>query len=150
MAGGAEADVARAAAVLAPLAASVVRCGPVGAGQAAKACNQLVVACAIEAVGEALALARSAGCDPAAVREALLGGYAASRVLELHGERMLRGDFAPGGRAETHLKDLRIARALADEGGVTLPALGLMLERFAALVDAGGGALDHSAVVTLL
>lgn len=150
MAGGSEADVDRARAVLAPLAAQVVRCGDVGAGQVAKACNQLVVAATLEVVAEALVLGRAAGCDPAAVRQALLGGYAGSRILELHGARMLAADFEPGGRVHSQLKDLEIGHALAEEHGVPARALELARDRFARLVAEGDGDLDHSAVVTLL
>ncbi len=150
MAGGEEPALSRAEAVLAPFTGRFVRCGGPGAGQVAKACNQLVVAASIEVVAEALVLARAAGVDPASVRQALLGGYAASRVLELHGGRMLAGDFVPGGKARLQLKDIGIVRSLADALGLPLTAFDAAAARFDALVAGGHGDLDQTAVVTVL
>jgi 2-hydroxy-3-oxopropionate reductase len=150
MVGGDGADLAAAWPVLSALGALVVHCGPVGAGQVAKAANQLVVAVTIEAVAEALVLARAAGADPGKVRQALLGGFAASRVLELHGQRMLEGDIVPGGLARLQLKDLQIVSSLADAAGLELPELSVALERFSRLVEREGmGDSDHSAVALL-
>lgn len=150
MVGGEDEDLTAARPVLEAFSARVVHCGPVGAGQVAKAANQLVVAVTIEAVAEALVLARSAGADPARVREALLGGFAASRVLELHGRRMLEGDYVPGGLARLQLKDLRIVSDMAAEAGLGLPELAVALDRFARLVaDEGLGEADHSALALL-
>jgi 2-hydroxy-3-oxopropionate reductase len=149
MVGGDADHVARIAARLAPIAGRVVHCGPSGAGQVTKAANQLVVAVTVEAVAEALTLAARSGVDPATAREALLGGYAASRVLELQGGRMIAGDFTPGGTIALLAKDVGIIRSLASEGGVPVPAL----EAAAGQVDRLASThpdLDHSAVVTLL
>ncbi len=149
MVGGGEADVARARPVLDVLGAKVVHIGEVGAGQVAKAANQLVVGATIEAVAEALALATAAGVDPAKVREALLGGFAASRILEVHGQRMLDRSFSPGFRARLHLKDAGIARRSAAAYGVPTPALEAALAGFQQLVDTDRGDLDHSALFLL-
>ncbi len=150
MAGGHRADLDRAEALCAAFAGKFVRCGGPGAGQVAKACNQLVVAATIEIVAEALVLARAAGVEPALVREALLGGFAASRILDLHGERMLQRDFAPGGKARLQLKDIEIIRVTARQVGLSLPAFEAAAAQFERLVEAGDGELDHSAVVTVL
>jgi 2-hydroxy-3-oxopropionate reductase len=150
MVGGDPEALGRALPVLEAVGRTIVHIGPAGAGQIAKACNQLVVAATIEAVAEAHVLARSAGVDPARVFAALAGGLAASRVLELNGDRMLRGEYQPGGRSRLHLKDLRIARAIAAAASIDLPELDLVTERFERLVASGGAELDHSALLTLL
>ena len=149
MVGGSERDVARAMPVLRALGKTIVHVGDVGAGQVAKAANQLVVGVTIEAVAEALALAEAAGVDAAKVREALLGGFAASKILEVHGQRMLDETFQPGFRARLHLKDAGIVQAMAGELGVGVPALDVVRERLGELVDTGRGDLDHSALVVL-
>ncbi len=150
MAGGDDDALDRAAALCAAFAGRFVRCGTSGAGSVAKACNQLVVAATIEIVAEALVLAKAAGVDPALVRDALLGGFAASRILELHGARMLAGDYVPGGKARLQLKDIDIIRSLAGAVGVPLDAFSAAALRFERLVADGGGELDHSAVAMLL
>jgi 2-hydroxy-3-oxopropionate reductase len=147
MAGGDAADLDRARPVLEVLGAKITHVGGPGAGQIAKAANQLVVALNIQAVAEALSLARSAGVDPAVVREALLGGFADSRVLQEHGERMLARDFEPGGALRLHLKDLRIALELAEQHGAALPAGEQVARAVEALVEASHGDLDHSALL---
>ncbi|MDA8202468.1 MAG: NAD(P)-binding domain-containing protein [Chloroflexi bacterium] len=149
MAGGSEADVRRAQPLFDVLGSRTVHVGEVGAGQIAKAANQIVVGVTIEAVAEALALAAAAGVDPAKVRQALLGGFAASRVLEVHGQRMLDGAFSPGFRARLHLKDARIASSVAGQLGLSAPALRIVEEELARLVADGQGDLDHSALYTL-
>lgn len=122
-----------------------------GAGQTAKACNQILVAQTLAAVGEALILARANGVDPARVREALLGGFAYSKVLESHGQRMLTGDYTPGFKAALHQKDLRIALENAATCGVALPGSALAAQYLNALVaEDTGGALDSAALVTRL
>lgn len=146
MTGGGESDLAAADGVLRAIGGSVTPCGGPGAGQVAKACNQLVVTANIATVAEALVTASALGADPAAVREALLGGYAGSRVLEAHGERMLRRDFEPGGAARTHLKDIGIIRQLTD-GVVDNAVFDAAARLFQELVDSGGAELDHSAAV---
>lgn len=128
----------------------VVHIGPSGAGQLCKACNQIVVAVTLQAVGEALVLAEQSGIDPARVREALLGGFASSRVLEVHGQRMLSGEFTPGFRVALHHKDLYLALGAGRAAGVPLPATALVHELLGALVASGRGDLDHSALALLL
>lgn len=121
--------------------------GPSGAGQVAKTVNQLIVGVTIGAVAEALVLAEAAGADPAAVHEALLGGFADSRILREHGERMLRGDFTPGARVATQLKDLRTVAGLAREVGVALPLAERVTELFTSLHEHEGADLDHAALI---
>jgi 2-hydroxy-3-oxopropionate reductase len=150
MVGGAEAAFERALPIFNALGRTVVHVGGPGSGQAAKACNQLVVAVTIEAVAEALALAAAFGADPAKVREAMRGGFAASRVLEEHGARMLARDWKPGAAIKLHLKDRDNVYAAARAAGLDLPAARLVFERIEAFVAAGGGELDQSALYTLL
>lgn len=124
--------------------------GPAGSGQLAKLANQLIVASNICAVAEALLLAERGGADPTKVREALLGGFADSTVLRQHGERMVRGDFAPGGPAKYQVKDTSTALRLARSLGLNLP-IALAVDRlFQSLVDHGGADLDHSAAIVEL
>ena len=129
---------------------NIVLVGPNGAGQIAKVANQLVVGLTIEAVAEALALAEAAGVDPAKVRAVLLGGFAQSKILDLHGQRMLDHNFQPGFKARLHQKDMRIVTQTAREAGIDAPAAQLALDRFTKLVDGGGGEKDHSALFTLV
>jgi 2-hydroxy-3-oxopropionate reductase len=150
MAGGSHDDVARAMPLFRAMARTIVRIGDTGAGQVAKACNQLIVGSTIQAVAEALALAERAGVDPRTVREALLGGFAGSKVLEIHGRRMIGRSFAPGFRAGLHLKDAGIVGRTADELGSPVPAFSVVVDALARLVEAGGGDLDHSALFTLV
>ena len=124
--------------------------GSNGDGQTAKVANQIIVALNIEAVAEALLFASKAGADPAKVRQALLGGFAASRILEVHGERMLKRTFAPGFRIELHAKDLAIALAGARALNVSLPNTAHCQEMFNASFAAGEGGLDDSALVKVL
>ena len=112
--------------------------------------NQIIVALTIEAVSEALVFASRAGADPARVREALLGGFASSRVLEVHGERMIKRNFAPGFRVELHQKDLNLALENARLLGVSLPATALARSLFSACEAHGGGREDHSSMVRAL
>jgi 2-hydroxy-3-oxopropionate reductase len=149
MAGGSEAAFDRALPVLRALGSNVTYVGPAGAGQTAKACNQLIVAVTIEAVAEAFALARALGVDPARVREAIAGGFAASRVLEVHGKRMVDGNFAPGGKIKYIAKDRTISLGAAAAAGLDLPAATAAFDRAAAVIDRGNGDLDQSAVYTL-
>lgn len=129
---------------------NIVHIGDHGAGQMAKACNQIVVALTIQAVGEALALAAKAGVDPARVRQALLGGFAQSRILEQHGQRMLDRNFQPGFRVRLHQKDLNIALSSGKTLGVPLPATAIVQEAFTALRALDRSDWDHSALVTLI
>lgn len=150
MVGGPEEAFERALPLLRVLGENVTRVGGAGAGQVAKACNQLIVASTIQAVAEALVLAAKARVDPAVVREALLGGFAGSRILKVHGKRMLEGDFTPGFRAALHRKDARIITEVAEELGSPVPSFDVVAAALQALVDAGRGELDHAALVTLL
>ncbi len=120
--------------------------GDAGAGQVAKACNQVVVALTIDAVAEALVLARKAGVDPARVRQALMGGFAQSRILEVHGQRMLDRNFNPGFRVRFHIKDLNIALSTGREYGASLPGTALAMEILKALAATGHGNDDHSSI----
>ncbi len=149
MAGGSAAAIERARPIFDVLGRSFTHVGEVGAGQVAKAANQVIVGLTIGAVAEALALVRSAGVDPAKVREALLGGFAASRILELHGQRMIDDDFKPGGKVTTQHKDLAQALELASAAGLDLPATRLNMSMYQQLIDAGQGGLDHSALYRL-
>jgi 2-hydroxy-3-oxopropionate reductase len=121
-----------------------------GSGQVCKVCNQIAIGGALAGVSEAFAVARKAGVDPARVREALMGGFAASRVLEVHGERMLKGNYAPGFRARLYQKDLRLANETAAASGVAIPATAVVTQLLNALVAAGGADLDYSALGTVL
>lgn len=149
MAGGTAEAVARAMPVLQVLGARVTHVGDSGAGQIAKAANQVIVGLTIAAVSEALALAGRAGADVARVREALAGGFASSRILEVHGERMQKSEFEPGGRCTTQRKDLAQALDLADQLGLELPVTDLCRALYDRVIDEGGGDLDHSALYTL-
>jgi 2-hydroxy-3-oxopropionate reductase len=121
-----------------------------GDGQTAKVANQIIVALNIEAVAEALLFAAKAGADPARVRQALMGGFAASRILEVHGERMVKRTFNPGFRIELHQKDLNLALSSARALGVSLPNTATAQELFNACAAHGGKGWDHSAMVRAL
>ena len=129
---------------------NIVHVGPSGDGQTCKVANQIVVALTIEAVGEALLLASKAGADPSKVRDALMGGFAGSRILELHGERMIERSFEPGFRIRLHQKDLNLALEAARELGVSLPNTATAQELFNAVKAQKGDDLDHSAMVMAL
>jgi 2-hydroxy-3-oxopropionate reductase len=118
-----------------------------GDGQTCKVANQIIVALNIQAVSEALVFAARAGADPAKVRAAIMGGFAASRVLELHAERMLSGSFNPGFRVRLHQKDLNLALSAARELGVSLPNTAIAQQMFTSCAAHGGADLDHSALV---
>jgi 2-hydroxy-3-oxopropionate reductase len=149
MAGGSEAAFERAKPIFEALGKNIVHVGPSGAGQVTKACNQIVVGVTLEAVAEALALADASGVDPAKVRAALLGGFAQSKVLEVHGQRMIDRNFVPGFKAKLHRKDMNIAAEAGDERALDLVAAKLVRERFDELLAKGEGELDHSALRTL-
>ena len=150
MAGGSDAGFARALPLFEIMGGNITHVGPVGAGQVCKVANQMIVALNIAAVGEALIFASKAGADPARVREALLGGFASSRVLEVHGERMLGRSFAPGFRIDLHHKDLSLALEGAAELGLILPQTAFARELLEAAQAEGEGGLDHSAMVRQL
>nr|WP_237248725.1 2-hydroxy-3-oxopropionate reductase [Sideroxyarcus emersonii] len=129
---------------------NIVHIGDNGAGQVAKACNQIVVAVTIEAVAEALTFARRNGADPAKVREALMGGFAGSKIMEVHGKRMLDNDFKPGFKVGLHQKDMRIVMETAHQLGVALPAAALVTQHLNALMGTGDTNLDSAAVVKVI
>ena len=131
------------------LGSNIVHIGDNGAGQITKACNQTVIAQTISAIGEAFILARAAGVDPVRVREALLGGFAGSKVLDSHGGRMLEHDFRPGFKSRLHQKDMRIVLETAHELGIALPGAALASQLINALVGSGGGEDDSCAILRL-
>ena len=124
--------------------------GGVGAGQTAKVANQMIVAMTIEAVGEALLFASKAGADPARVRQALMGGFASSKILEVHGDRMVKRAFDPGFRIALHQKDLNLALTAARQLGLSLPNTATCQELFNACAARGGSVWDHSAMIKAL
>lgn len=150
MVGASESAFARAKPIFEALGQNITHVGDIGAGQVAKAANQIIVGLTIGAVAEALTLAKRAGVDPAKVREAFAGGFAASRILEVHGKRMIDETFEPGGKATTQRKDIAQALDLARELGVDLPATTLNRELYDRLIERGDGDLDHSALIKVL
>jgi 2-hydroxy-3-oxopropionate reductase len=152
MVGGDEAAFARVRPIFEAMgnAERIVHIGPSGAGQICKVCNQIAIGGALAGVSEAFALARKAGVDAARVRQALLGGFAASRVLEVHGERMLTGNYKPGFRTKLYQKDLRLANEAASANGVAMPATAVLTQLVNALVANGGADLDYAAVGTVI
>jgi len=150
MVGGPEAAFARAKPLFELMGRNITLVGGNGDGQTTKVANQIIVALTIEAVGEALLFASKAGADPARVRQALMGGFASSRILEVHGERMIKRNFAPGFRIELHQKDLNLALNGARALGVSLPNTATCQELFNAAKAQGGAAWDHSAMVRVL
>lgn len=145
MAGGTEEAFQRAQPILQVVGKRVTHLGPSGAGQVTKLANQLIVAQTIDAVAQALRLAELAGLDSALVRKALLGGFAESRILDLHGDRMVRRDFAPGGRSTLQLKDVRLICELAESLGFKSSTLDNSLAQWEKFVhEKGLGDLDHS------
>jgi 2-hydroxy-3-oxopropionate reductase len=146
MAGGSEGDFERAALIFAAMGRAT-RVGPAGSGQLAKLCNQIVVSVTMAAVGEALLLASAGGADPAAVRQALAGGFADSKILQIHGGHMLERSFVPGGPAWTIRKDGRTILAAASEFGVTLPLAERAAQLFEQLCAHGGEKYDSAAVL---
>ncbi|HEY9906060.1 MAG TPA: 2-hydroxy-3-oxopropionate reductase [Thermosynechococcaceae cyanobacterium] len=149
MVGGDEAAFQRALPILQVLGKNIVHIGTAGAGQVTKACNQIVVALTVQAVAEALTLAKKSGVDGAKVRSALLGGFAQSRVLELHGLRMLQLDFAPGFKLELFRKDINIVLQTGRELSLPLFGAGQAAGLMDALLAQGKGDLDYSALSTL-
>ncbi|MDR3372245.1 MAG: 2-hydroxy-3-oxopropionate reductase [Ancalomicrobiaceae bacterium] len=150
MVGGPEAAFEVVKPLFATMGNNITLVGGNGDGQTTKVANQIIVALTIEAVGEALLFASKAGADPAKVRQALMGGFAASRVLEVHGTRMIERRFEPGFRIELHQKDLGLAMSGARALGVSLPNTASCLELFNACVANGGKRWDHSAMVRAL
>ena len=150
MVGGSEAAFDRVRPLFQLMGKNITLVGGNGDGQVTKVANQIIVALTIEAVGEALLLAAKAGADPARVREALMGGFASSRILEVHGERMIKRSFDPGFRIDLHRKDLNLALGTARQLGVALPNTATAQELFNTCAAHDGGSWDHSAMVRAL
>jgi 2-hydroxy-3-oxopropionate reductase len=150
MVGGSEATFEKIKPIFELMGKNITLVGKNGDGQTAKVANQIIVALNIEAVGEALLFAAKAGADPAKVRQALMGGFASSKILEVHGERMVKRTFDPGFRIELHQKDLNLALSSARALGVSLPNTATAQELFNACAARGGKAWDHSAMVRAL
>jgi 2-hydroxy-3-oxopropionate reductase len=150
MVGGPEAAFDKVRPIFELLGKNVTRIGGNGDGQTCKVANQIIVALTIEAVAEALLFASKAGADPSRVRQALMGGFASSRILEVHGERMIKRTFDPGFRIELHQKDLNLALDGARTMGVALPNTATAQELFNACAASGGAKWDHSAMVRAL
>jgi 2-hydroxy-3-oxopropionate reductase len=147
MIGGKASAVEKAMPIFQALGKNIVHVGEAGAGQVTKAANQMVVGTTIAIVGEALVLAKKAGVDPAKVRQALLGGFAQSKILEAHGQKMLDRNFKPGFRIRLHEKDMKIALATGSEYGVPLMVTGIVGQMMTAMKGMGNGDLDHSGLV---
>jgi 2-hydroxy-3-oxopropionate reductase len=150
MVGGSEAAFEHVKPLLALMGKNITHVGDVGAGQITKVANQIIVALNIAAVGEALVFASKAGADPAKVRQALMGGFAASRILEVHGERMIKRTFNPGFRIGLHQKDLNLALQGAKTLGVALPSTANAAQLMQVCAAQGWDQLDHSALVKAL
>ena len=150
MVGATEASFARVKPLFELMGKNITLVGGVGDGQTCKVANQIIVALNIEAVGEALLFAAKAGADPAKVRQALMGGFAASRILEVHGERMIKRSFNPGFRIELHQKDLKLALDGAHALGLSLPHTASALQMMNSCAAHGGAQLDHSSLVRAL
>ena len=150
MIGGKSAAVERAMPLFQALGKNIVHVGEAGAGQVTKAANQMVVGATIAIVGEALVLAKKSGVDPAKVRQALLGGFAQSKILEAHGQKMLDRNFKPGFRIRLHEKDMKVALATGSEYGVPLMVTGVVGQMMTAMKGMGNGDLDHSGLVKLI
>jgi 2-hydroxy-3-oxopropionate reductase len=149
MAGGEKSDIIDASPIFAALG-NVTHVGPHGRGQLCKLVNQCIVAVTIGAVAEGLLLAEAGGADPAQVRKAILGGFCQSRILELHGQRMIERNFVPGGLIKNQIKDLDAALEVANRLGVTLPLTQQVRQLFVDLADSGKEMLDHSALILRL
>ena len=150
MVGGSEAAFAKVKPLLELMGKNITLVGGNCDGQTCKVANQIIVALNIQAVGEALLFAAKAGADPAKVRQALMGGFASSKILEVHGERMIKRTFDPGFRIELHQKDLNLALEGARALGLSLPNTAIAQQLFSACVAHGGAAWDHSALVRAL
>lgn len=150
MAGGAASDFESVAPVLDILGGNVVHVGGPGMGHVVKIINQVIVGLTIEAVAEGLTLAEKSGVDPQLVQQALKGGFADSKILQLHGTRMIKRSYVPGGKATIQLKDLRLAQALAETAGVRLPHVESLIAFYEKLISQKDGELDHSAIHKLL
>ncbi|CRI65575.1 2-hydroxy-3-oxopropionate reductase [Thiocapsa sp. KS1] len=150
MVGGEPAAFARVRPLFEAMGGNIVHVGPSGAGQVCKSCNQIVVGATIAGVSEAVLLAQASGVDPRKVREALLGGFAGSRILEVHGLRMIEGDYTPGFKSRLHRKDMRIVLESAQELGISLTTAALVAEWLDLLVERGLGEEDSAAIFEVI
>lgn len=150
MVGGEPDTFAKAKPILEIMGKTITHIGPVGNGQVAKVANQIVVGLTIEAVAEALTLASAAGADPTKVREALMGGLASSKILEMHGQRMIDKAFDPGFRIALHRKDIALATTTARQLGIALPSTAIVEQMMNAAIAQGDGDKDHSALIKTL
>lgn len=150
MVGGAAAAFERALPLFQCMGKNIMLVGDAGAGQVVKAANQIIVGLTIEAVAEALAFVQKSGVDPAKAREVMMGGFATSRVLDLHGKRMVEGNFVPGAQAWMHLKDLNISLDMAQTNGADLPVTSQVAGMYRELIARGFGNDDHSALWRLV
>ncbi|AXE34577.1 NAD(P)-dependent oxidoreductase [Chromobacterium phragmitis] len=150
MVGGKAEALDKALPALRAMGQTITHIGASGAGQVAKACNQIAVAVGVAAVAEIVKLAKACDVDPAPVRAALLGGFAQSRVLDVHGQRMIDDNYAPGFKAKLHAKDMHIVLDTAREQGISLPAAERTMQLIDELVAQGGGELDSSAIAKLI
>ena len=150
MVGGTEAAFERVLPLFEVMGRNIVHVGENGAGQVCKSCNQVVVSQTMAGVGEAMLMARASGVDPAKVRDALLGGSAYSKILEIHGQRMIDANYEPGFKASLHRKDLRIVLEAAHELGIAMPGTALVCQYLNALVGRGLGDLDSAALFRVL
>lgn len=149
MVGGIDAAFQRALPIFEKMGKNIVHIGKPGAGQTTKACNQIVVGLTIQAVAEALTLAKKSGVDVAKVRAALLGGFAQSKILDLHGQRIIDRNFKPGFKVKLHRKDMNIALQTAKQLSVPLPASSIVASHMDALIARGDAELDHSSLALL-
>lgn len=150
MVGGKAAALDKVRPVLEAMGKTITHIGDSGAGQVAKACNQIAVGVGVAAVAEVMKLAKACGVDPAPVREALLGGFAQSRVLDIHGQRMIDDNYVPGFKAHLHLKDMGIVLDTAQQLGIRLPEAERVAGLIGQLVEQGEGELDSSAIARLI
>jgi 2-hydroxy-3-oxopropionate reductase len=150
MVGGNKIAVERAMAILQTMGKNIVHIGEAGAGQVAKACNQIIVGMTIQAVAEAMTLAQKSDVDIEKVREALLGGFAQSKILDLHGQRIIDRNFQPGFKVKLHRKDLNIALQTGRDLSVPLPGCAQVATQMDAIIAQGNGELDHSALALIL
>ncbi|AJY44866.1 2-hydroxy-3-oxopropionate reductase [Martelella endophytica] len=150
MVGGSDADVERGRPLFEAMGKTITHVGPVGDGQTAKVANQIIVGLTIEAVAEGLLFAKKAGADPAKVREALMGGFAGSTIMKVHGERMIERTFEPGFRIRLHRKDMALAVNAARDIGLALPNAAATEQLMNAAIARGDGDDDHSALIKTL